>query len=216
MWDIAILAITLPFALIVSFLYYDKLRPVQLRIIVWAMILWLIVEVIGHIYSEVAKKSNHFIYNLYILPQYLPYFYIFYSSFVSPQLKKITIYTGIAFIFIYIYYIFILNHFYHYGNFINNLGQLLTLALCFLYMAELLMQATFINYFEIPLFWIATGLIFYCTGNFVYNCMLGYILKNNLDPQGNVYMVITSVTTNVQFGLFTIGLLCNKPWIKVK
>src|SRR3954466_8148850 len=103
MWDIAILAITLPFALVVSFLYYKQLRPVQLRIVVWAMILWLSVELIGHTYSEVAKKSNHFIYNLYILPQYLPYFYIFYSSYVSPQLKKITIYTGIAFIFTYIY-----------------------------------------------------------------------------------------------------------------
>src|SRR3954452_8660370 len=100
MWDIAILAITLPFALIVSFVYYDKLRPVQLRIVVWAMILWLIVEVTGHIYHEVANKSNHFIYNLYILPQYLPYFYIFYNSYVSPHLKKITIYTAFAFIII--------------------------------------------------------------------------------------------------------------------
>src|SRR5213080_3957734 len=103
MWDITILAITLPFALVVSFLYYDKLRPAQLRIIVWAMILWLIVEVIGHIYSEVTKRSNHFIYNLYILPQYLPYFYIFYRSFLNPLLKKVTTYASIAFIFIYIY-----------------------------------------------------------------------------------------------------------------
>jgi hypothetical protein len=216
MWDIAILSVTLSFALVVSFLYYKQLRPVQLRVLVWAMILWLIIELVGHAYYEVTKKSNHFIYNLYILPLYLPYFFIFYRSFINPLLKKITIYASTAFIFIYIYNIFILNHFYSYSYSINNLGQLLTLALCFSYMAELLMQETFINYFRIPLFWIATGLMFYCTGNFVYNCMLGYILKNDLDPEGNVYMVITSVTTNVQFGLFTVGLLCNKPWIKVK
>ena len=216
MWDIAILSITLSFALVVSFVYFKQLHPIQLRVIVWAMILWLSVEVIGHAYYEVTKKSNHFIYNLYILPQYLIYFFIFYKSYISSLLKKITIYGAVAFIFTYIYNIFTLNHLYNFSYFINNVGQLLTLALCFLYMAELLMQETFINYFRIPLFWIATGLMFYCTGNFVYNCMLGYILKNNLDPEGNVYMVITSVTTNVQFGLFAIGLLCNKPWIKVK
>src|SRR4051812_219782 len=117
MWDIAILSITLSFALVVSFLYYKQLRPVQLRVLVWAMILWLSVEVIGHAYYEVAKKSNHFIYNLYILPEYLIYFFIFYSSFLNPLLKKVTIYASIGFIFIYIYNLFILNHFYSYSYF---------------------------------------------------------------------------------------------------
>jgi hypothetical protein len=216
MQDIAILSITLSFALAVSFFYYKQLRPIQLRVLVWSMILWLIVEVTGHAYSEITKKSNHFIYNLFILSQYLAYYFIFYKSYLSPLFKKITIYAGVVFVITYIYNIFVLNHFYNFSNFVNNVGQLLTLALCFLYMAELLMQETFINYFRIPLFWVATGLMFYCTGNFVYYCLFGYILKYNLDPKGDVYIVITSVTTNVQFGLFTIGLLCNKPWIKVK
>jgi hypothetical protein len=216
MQDIAILSITLSFALAVSFFYYKQLHPIQLRVLVWLMILWLIVEVTGHAYSETTKKSNHFIYNLYILIQYLAYYFIFYKSYLSPLFKKITIYASVVFVITYIYNIFVLNYFYNFSNFVDNVGQLLTLALCFLYMAELLMQETFINYFRIPLFWVATGLMFYCTGNFVYYCMLGYILKYNLDPRGDVYMVITSVTTNIQFGLFTIGLLCNKPWIKVK
>jgi hypothetical protein len=216
MWDIAIISITLSFALGASFLYYKELRPVQLKVLVWSMILWLIKEVIGEVYHGITNNSNHFIYNLYILPQYLAYFYIFYRSYISPLLKKITIYASAAFIITYIYNIFVVNHLYTFSNFVNSIGQLLTLALCFLYMAELLMQETFINYFRIPLFWIATGVMFYCTGNFVYYCLLSYILKYNLDPAGDVYMVITSVTTNVQFGLFAIGLLCNEPWIKVK
>jgi hypothetical protein len=217
MWDTVLLSITLSFALGVSYLYYKELRPVQLRVLVWTMIFWLVKEVIGVVYYDVTKNSNHFIYNIYILPQYLAYFFIFYKSYLSPLFKKITLYAGVAFIITYIYNIFILKQFYSFsGNIANNVGELITLALCCLYMAELLMQETFINYFRIPSFWIATGLMFYCTGNFVYFCMLGYILKNNLDPQGEIYMVITSVTTNVQFGLFTIGLLCNKPWIKVK
>ncbi len=216
MQDIAIQCITLPFALAVSFLYYKKLRPIQLRVLVWAMVLWLIVEVTAQTYSAITKNSNHFIYNLFILPQYLAYFFIFYKSYLSPLFKKITIYAGVTFIIIYIYNIFVLNQFYDFSHFVNNVGQLLTLALCFLYMAELLMRETFINYFRIPLFWVATGLMFYCTGNFVYYCLFGYILKYKVDPEGDVYIVITSVTTNVLFGLFTIGLLCNKPWIKVK
>src|SRR3954462_755010 len=144
MLDIAILSLTLSFALAVSFIYYNQLNPILLRVLVWSMILWLLVEVVGHAYYVATNKSNHFIYNIYILPQYLIYFFIFYKSYINPLLKKITIYGVIAFTFTYIYNIFSLNHFYSFSYFINNVGQLLTLALCFLYMAELLMQETFI------------------------------------------------------------------------
>ncbi|QEC67876.1 hypothetical protein FRZ67_11410 [Panacibacter ginsenosidivorans] len=214
--DIYILSVTLLIALFVSLYYYKRLQPRWLRLFPFTMLLWVLVQVTGYWYWVITGNSNHFIFNLYLVPQYAFYFFIFYKAFINKKFKRVTLALAAFFLLFFCYQVLLKNSFYNYSTVTDNTGQLLVLLLCFLYMTELLMQETLINYFKLPLFWIVTGIMIFCVGNFVYTSFLDYILNNNLDPNGNVYIIITAVVTNLQYALFAAGFLCNEPWKKTR
>lgn len=208
MSDILTTSITWIIAFFVSIYNYKKLQPRWLRMFPFVLFLWLSFQVIGHEYYEYTGNSNHFIFNLYLIPEYEFYFFFFYKAFLKPKFKLVVLCQSIFFFVVYCYKIFFQDEFFTFSSFTDNIGQLLILSLCFLYLADLFMAEKFVNYFKLSLFWITTGIMTYCIGNFVYMCFLGYILKNNLDPDGDVYFIILTVVTNIQYGLFAIGFLC--------
>lgn len=210
MQELIIGSVPLLIALIISFERYKKLEPRWLRLFAWFLLGTFIIQTSGYYYSHIFKKSNHFIFNFYTFYDYGFYIFIFYKTLKRKALKKVILFIGLFFILLYIYQIFILNQFFIYSSFTSNAGEFLTLCCCFLYLAELLMADEMIDFFTIPMFWITTGIMIAAIGDFLYLCFFDYILKNNLDPDGSVYGVITVLLSIIQYIFFTVGFVCKK------
>jgi hypothetical protein len=107
-------------------------------------------------------------------------------------------------------------NFYIYNTLARNLGAMLSFFCCIIFLTEILMSDEISDFFIIPMFWIVTGIMITNLGTFLYFAFFNYILKNNLDPDGTVYIIMTDSLSIIEYGFFTIGFLCEKIWKKTR
>jgi len=201
-------------SLLISIIFYKRLKPSWLRLFTWFLLFSMLISITGYFYSFYLKTGNHFIFNLYLLVQFLFYFGIFYKTFQTKKLKTFTLFVSICFlIYLLISFIF-LDGFHTFNSLAFTIGSVLTILFCLLYFGALFNADGFINYFKIPMFWIATGILFFFVGNFLYLSFLNYILENNLDSGGNIYEVIIITLNLLLYCFFSIGFLSNQTWKK--
>jgi len=201
-------------SLLISIIFYKRLKPSWLRLFTWFLLFSMLISITGYFYSFYLKTGNHFIFNLYLLVQFLFYFGIFYKTFQTKKLKTFTLFVSICFlIYLLINFIF-LDGFHTFNSLAFTIGSVLTILFCLLYFGALFNADGFINYFKIPMFWIATGILFFFVGNFLYLSFLNYILENNLDSGGNIYEVIIITLNLLLYCFFSIGFLSNQTWKK--
>ena len=216
MKDLIIGSIPLLTAFITGIIFWNQLTPTWLKLVPWFLFLVFTIQIIGYLYSDIFKKSNHFIFNCYIFIESNFYFFIFYNAINKQKLKKIIQFIILFYILLYIYKIFVLNHFFIYSSLMANVGDFFVLCCGFIYLTELLLTDMWVNYFTIPMFWITVGVLISAVGNFLYLAFLNYIIQSKLDPEGKIYGVIMTTISVVEYSLFTVAFLPKKIWTKTK
>lgn len=214
MEDLIIGSIPLLVAIVASFFIYKQPEAGWLRLFSLFLIFTFIVQFAGYYYSKTSQKSNHFIFNAYTLIEYLFYFFLFYHTNELKKYKKFVVITVIVFIIVFIFKISIWGSFWVYNPLVNNVGELFTLCFCGMYFFQLLNSNKWINYFSLPMFWITTAIAFAIVADFVYLSFFNYIMNNKIGPNGLIYGIITTTSTTVECGIFTVAFICKKVWTK--
>lgn len=204
--------ITLYINIAVAFYFYKVLQPEWLRILAWFLIFALLTQVAGSFYSNYTGKSNHFIFNIYFGLEYLFYFFLFYIGFQSKKMKILMVIFAMVFIIFYSVNIFFGKGLYLFNTTTYTFGSLLIIISSLLYFVLLFLSDETINYFRMPMFWIAAGLLFYYIGVGVYMSLLDYIVRNDLDKGGQLYGIIAFILNILLYAMFTFGFLSNRPW----
>ena len=195
---------------------YSLLEPDWLRLFAYFLSFEFVVQLSGWLYSHFTHRSNHFIFNGLIITEFIFYLFIIYKGLSRPELKMAVKIITWIFIILALSNLLFFESVHKFNEHTYTLGTLLVILACLLYFAEIFMSETIVNFFRLPMFWISTGLFFFYAGNGIYLSILNYIERNNLDPDGKVYiqvMVILNLLLNI---LCTIGFLCNGSWKKAK
>lgn len=214
MQDLIIGSIPLFVAIIASAVFYKWLEPRWLKLFPFFLSLTFAIQLAGYFYSKFFRKSNHFIFNSLSLIEFLFYLFLFYST---PELKKYSRSIGITlllFLLVFVYTSFISGSFFVYNTVVIIVGDLLIFGCCLLYFFRLLDSEEHRNYFVIPMFWIATAILFGNAGSFTYLSLFNFIVKNKLDPNGVIYGVIMTASSTLEYTLFTVAFSCNDVWKK--
>src|SRR5690348_6086752 len=133
-------------SLLISIIFYKRLKPSWLRLFTWFLLFSMLISITGYFYSFYLKTGNHFIFNLYLLVQFLFYFGIFYKTFQTKKLKTFTLFVSICFlIYLLINFIF-LDGFHTFNSLAFTIGSVLTILFCLLYFGALFNADGFINY----------------------------------------------------------------------
>jgi hypothetical protein len=208
MQEIIIASLPMLAAFIIALIRYKKLEPSWLQLLPWFTLLTFLIQTGGYFYSALQdNKSNNFIFNTYTFIEYAFYMYILYKAVCKQGFKLAVAFAGLLFVLIYGYELFIAGSYFVYSSVACNAGNFLTLLCCGLYLTELLMAERVVHFFRLPMFWIATGLMFDCVGGFFYLCFFDYIVKNNVDADGQIYGLISTITTVVEYAFFIVGIL---------
>jgi len=205
---------TLLISIAAGIYYYNKLSPRWLRLFPWFLVLSLLFELFAMAYSTYTKKSNHFIINIYTFIQFIFYLFIFYKTFERKLFKFITAWMAIIFTGYFFYNMIFGIGFFIFSAASNTFGSICVIFCCLLYFYLLFQSELNLNFFRIPMFWIATGLLFYFVGNFIYFSLVNYIIKENLDTSGKIYLFIMTILNLILYGLITAGFLSNQLWKK--
>ena len=206
--------ITLLINIGVAFWFYKRLSPRWLQFFAWFLVLTLLAQAAGSVYSHFTGKSNHFIFNLYIGVEFLVYYFIFFRAFENKRMKYLTGALAIIFIVFYTFNVFFIKGLFIFNTAAYTFGSITVIVICLLYFGHLFLSEEPINYFRMPLFWMATGLLFYYVGESVYMSLLDYIVKNKIDEDGHLYTIIIVILNLLLYALISIGFLSNRPWQK--
>lgn len=190
---------------------YKKLQPQWLQLFLYFLIVSFIVDLGATYYSQSFKKSNHFIINFFLPVNFCFYFFIFYKTFETKKLRKIVLVSVVLYLGLFLVDILFINGIFFYNTYSYCGGSILVVFCCLLYFMWLFSSDKLLNYFKIPMFWIATGLLFFYAGNLVQYSLVRYIIEHDLVT---IYYTITIILSCILFGAFSIGFLCNQSWKK--
>lgn len=198
---------------IVGIIFY-KLQPKWLQLIVFFLLFILIAENGSIVYSHYTKESNHFIANIYFPIEFCFYFFLFYKSSETRKVKLIISVSFLLYVLAFLCDMMFIHGFYYINIYSYCLGSVLIILCCLLYFMTLFGSDRVLNYFRLPMFWIATGLLFFYVGNLVQYSLLSYIINNNIDPDGSIHHFIITIFNVLLHGSFTISFLCSSVWKK--
>ena len=124
-------------SLLISIIFYKRLKPSWLRLFTWFLLFSMLISITGYFYSFYLKTGNHFIFNIYLVVQFLFYFGIFYKTFHTKKLKTFTLFVSVCFlIYLLISFIF-LDEFHTFNSLAFTIGSVLTILFCLLYFGAL-------------------------------------------------------------------------------
>lgn len=196
---------------IISAIIIKRPQPKWLRLFFILLIFIFIIDMGASIYSWYFKKSNHFIINLSLPVIFSSYFLLFYKTFETKGLKKIVLASFIIYSLFFLPDIIFINGLFFFNIYSYCIASILIVLCCLIYFVWLFTAEDLLNYFRMPMFWIATGLLFFYAGNLVQYSLMWYIIENKL---GDLYNIINTILNTILFGAFSISFLCKYSWKK--
>lgn len=165
-------------AFLTSVVLWPKLRSTRLRWFTPFLFLIVIVELIGRYYSREIHKSNAWLYNLSVPIEYLFYAFMFYQYFISKSFKKLAlVFLSLFPVFAVINFLFIQDAARFNTNFLK-VGSLFMFLFAILYFYDFLKIDKVVSPLKQPFFWIASGVLLFNAGEFVYNVFFEFYFKN--------------------------------------
>lgn len=199
-----------------GFLNYKKIYPVYIRPFIFLLLGIFVLQFIAYYYSHNSNRSNHFIINLYFLFEISFVLLIYNYAAATKKNKTLAKILLICFLPFALWNISYGQGFYTFNSMSISLGIICIIIFSIVYLSTLFLSDTPVNFFSIPMFWMVTGWLFYFTGVIVYFSALGYIVKYNLDPQGNVYAIIMLTLECILYTLVLVGFYTACKWKKEK
>ncbi len=153
--------------------------------------------------------NNIWIYNLYLVPQYLFYFYFFSSMLTSQTIKKLSGFIGGAFVIIALINLFLRHQLFRVDAVTIVIANFIMVFYTIAYFMQLLKASSVERLSRQPLFWIAAGAFIFHIGNLPCFMLFNYISAINAPLATSLFRIITTLNC-VMYTLYSIAFLCTR------
>ena len=198
------------FSLLTLIICYKKFSRSKLKYFCPFLILTLCFELTGWYVRWILKKTNHPVFNIFALIEYLFYSGIFYSSLQSAYRKKIVKFASFCFILFVIVNMLFIQGFNLYNSYTTLVSSVLIIYWCCLFFKEIFESNTYEMLHLNPMFWISSGLFFFYLGTFFYILFWYYLVYKQIDFNGNVFFYINEILNGVLYTCFSIAFICKR------
>jgi hypothetical protein len=173
-----------------------------------AAILWkYVLHNIGPLHFS---NSNLWLYNSFLIPQYLLYLFVFYKVFESNFIKNFIV----LFSFIFTAFAVLNNIFFQSIYVVDSytliFASAIIIFLAFSYFEELRGKIEVTKLSTIPMVWIALGALIFHLANLPYLISLEYLIKHNLTLAITLYYIYLGLNC-IMYTLYSIAYLCPNP-----
>ena len=195
-------------ALLTSIILWFKLRHSKLFWLLPFLFLIVFVELTGRYIRAELHKPNAWLYNLSVPIEYLFYAFLFYLSFQRKAFKKAAVIFLIGFSIFAVSNILFIQGISKFNTNILKIGSFSMIVLSFFYFVDLLSKEDQFNIFIEPMFWIATGVFLFNTGEFLYTLFSDYLISNHLDKTRKIFSSINNKLIWVLYTCIVISIIC--------
>jgi hypothetical protein len=199
-------------AFLASLGFYKNIHCKPLKWLPIFLLIVVIVETVGRYMHYVIGKSNAWLYNLYTPIEIFFYTYLFYEYLQHKVFKLITKYLLILLPIIALVNLFFVQGFYELNSNFIKISSIAGIFLCGLYFIDIFISPETIYPLREPLFWIATGFLFYNLGGISYYLFIDYIMANKKDPNGSLFRSINTVVICLLYSCLIIAVYIDKKY----
>ena len=165
-------------------------------------------EQLGTHFGQNKKYTyNILMYNCTTIVEFAFFFYLFYVNFNSIRLKRMvlfSIFIQVLFSLINLTYIQKLNEFNSYSML---LGTVIIILLVFIYFYNAFENNEPMHLINKPMFWISSGIFLFYLGDFTFNLMYPYLIRNNLNRESRLFGLINNNLIVFEYICFSIALI---------
>lgn len=197
-------------ALVATIIFWYKLRLTRWYWLLPFLIFIVGVELTGRYIRTELKQPNAWLYNISVPIEYLFYSFLFYLSYQREIFKKLIVAFLIGFSIFAIINIFLIQGFERFNTNILKVGSFCMIVFSCLFFVELLSREEEFRLVEEPMFWIATGIFLFNTGEFFYTLFSDYLIKNHLDRTRKIFSSINNKLIWVLYTCIVISIVCIK------
>lgn len=202
-------------AFVSSLTNYSRYNKVSyLRYFPPFLLLTLVVEIASTIIG-IKYGNNQFLYNLFIIPGFVFYFFILYKGIKNKIVKKIILSIIILFPLFVLYMIFFVHGIFMFSTFSFGIGALLIVLVCIFYFRwQFFTTPIEEDIKRDPLVFICLGLTVFHSISFTYFC--GVHLFQGFSPAFVQNMTLICMISNYAlYSFFTVAFLINYKYSKI-
>lgn len=197
-------------ALLVSLIFWNKIKNTSLRLLPLFLLFVVGAEMYGRYLSVVLHRPNAWLYNFTVPIEYLFYALLFYMHYTKRSYRTICLYFLFLFpVFVLINILFIQGS-YKFNSNILKVGTFSMILLCCFYFAELFQQEKQVHLLKEPMFWVATGVFLFNTGEFFYSLFADYLREHHLDRPRKIFKSINNKLNWILYTCLAIAILCTQ------
>lgn len=195
-------------ALIVALCCWHRLKHTYFFLFIPYLAFVVIVELTGKYLNQILKQHNAWLYNLTVPIEFLFYSFIFLTAFKWKISRLFTLGIMVLFL-IFTIVTLIINGFDSFNSLALLAGNFVAIIISCFYFFELQSSSERISLVRTPLFWIASGLLLFNLGEFVYSTF-HMILDRNWDRGAKIFRLINNQLLLVFYACIIIALL----WVR--
>lgn len=197
-------------ALISAAIFWNSVKKTSIRWFLPFLIFIVIVEISGWYFPVYLKQHTGWIFNISVPVEYLFFSFIFYQHYQKKMTQKLVILFMILFTGCVLYYTLFKNIKYFNGYYLLT-GSFAMILMGIAYFFEQYLKNETGNIWDEPMFWITTGVLLFNIGEFSYDLVSTFIIKNLFDPVNVLFREINNKLVILLYLFISIGLIiCRK------
>lgn len=193
---------------IAGLLRFKALQPGYLKYLVLVAFLALIAEILPVLKIIRFGGSNHWWFNIFTVAEFLLYSYLFSKAITNQKLATIIRWSIPVYLVLAIANMYFIQGFTRFHTITYRIGAIMIVVWSYLYFRQLLQSDQEIVLLKNPMFWIATGLLFFYLGFFVYMNAFDLIVYKVIGYNVQLWRGISYSLNTLLYSCFLIALLC--------
>lgn len=165
-------------------------------------------------YSKIGaghfSNSNIWLYNCFLIPQYLLYMLVYYKLLISSFLKKTIVITAILFSVFTVINLLFFQPIDTINSFPLIVASLIMLLLTTGYFEQIRKGKEIIQLTSEPMIWISLGAFIFHTANLPYIISLNYLIHNNIPLAIALFYIYLGLNC-IMYTFYSIAFLCPHP-----
>jgi len=176
---------------LISVLLFNRLKNTAYFYFIPILFLIVVGEYTGAWYRFVLQKQNNYwIYNWSTLFQ-VSFWILFLRHFLEKrQLRRLSIILFAFFLLFSVINLFFIQKQERFNNYSLVVGAAIIILQCCLFFYIIMNQESRVNLLKRPMFWIATGALFFYAATFFYFSLFDYLREHKLEKQNKFFFII--------------------------
>ncbi len=197
-------------AFIISAVVLYKFNNKPLRWFIPFLLLMVCADLYGRYIRKILHQPNTWLFNITIPVEYLFYGFMIGSLCLTKNYRQLIFFLTIVFgLWAVVNLLFIQGHT-DLATYNLKAGSTLMILFSSLGLLDLFKNDQHQTLLKNPLFWICTGVLFFNSGEFIYNFFFDVMLKNNWDKSTRLFSAINNKLIYVLYTCLSIAIVCSK------